>query len=95
MEVILGDKGDFLERLIRERLGDDAARCFLEYTEDLKGVQDSADEHERAADGYYSLCQDALEAFGRLLEALDRPRLNREALKRATQAAYDDLNNNL
>ena len=36
MEVVLTDKGIFLERLIRERLGDDAARFFVSYINDLK-----------------------------------------------------------
>lgn len=36
MEVVLTDKGIFLERLIRERLGDDAARFFVGYINDLK-----------------------------------------------------------
>ena len=99
VEVIFGDKGDFLERLIREELGDDAARCFNEYVSSLKEetrcVTDSADEKERSADGYYAMCQDALESFGRILELLESPRLNRAALKSATQSGYDDLNSNL
>ena len=95
MEVILGDKGDFLERLLRERLGDDVARCFTEYAEELHRIQDAANEHERTADGYYQMCTDAIEAFTRILGLLNQPRLNRAALQRVVQQAHDDLNSNL
>lgn len=36
VDVILGDKGDYLERLIREHMGDDVARCFTEYCVELQ-----------------------------------------------------------
>jgi hypothetical protein len=37
MEVIFEDKDVFLERLLREKLGDDVARCFRECVAELKG----------------------------------------------------------
>lgn len=99
MEVILTDKGVFLERLIREKLGDDVARCFTEYIEelqeDLKLSQDSVDEQERSADGYFQMCQDALNAFSSLLGLLNAPRLDRKTLRAVAQSGYDDLYNNL
>jgi len=99
MEVILTDKGVFLERLIREKLGDDVARCFTEFVEemqeDLKLSQDSVDEQERSADGYFQMCQDALNAFSSVLSLLNAPRLDRKALKAVVQSSYDDLYNNL
>ena len=98
-EVILEDKGVFLERLIREKLGDDAARCFTEYIEELqeelKLSRDSTDEQERSADGYYQMCQDALNAFSSVLSLLNAPRLDRKALQAAVKSGYDDLYNNL
>lgn len=36
MEVIFEDKYVFLERLLREKLGDDVARCFRECVAELK-----------------------------------------------------------
>lgn len=36
MEVIFEDKDVFLERLLREKLGDDVARCFRECVAELK-----------------------------------------------------------
>lgn len=99
MDVILGDKGDFLERLLREKLGDDVARCFTEYVselqEDVKCAQESIEEQERIADGYHQLCNNALDAFSSVLDLLKSPRLSRSALKGAVQAGYDDLNKNL
>lgn len=35
MEVIFEDKDVFLERLLREKLGDDVARCFRECVAEL------------------------------------------------------------
>lgn len=99
MDVILGDKGDFLERLLREKLGDDVARCFTEYVSELqeeaKCAKESIEEQERIADGYHQLCNNALDAFSSVLELLESPRLSRSALKGAVQAGYDDLNKNL
>lgn len=40
MEVVLTEKGVFLERLIREKIGDDAARLFNEI------LSDELDENE-------------------------------------------------
>ena len=99
MEVVLGDTGVFLEHLIREKLGDDAARLFLEWVEENKdewgSAQESIEEHERIADGYHTMCCDARDAFQELLDLLDEPRLDREALRTAAQTGFDDLNSNL
>lgn len=99
MEVILTDKATFLERLIRERLGDDVARCFTEYLTELqeeqKYTEESAKEHEQSADGYLQMCRDACDSFREVLDLLDQPRLNRNALRTAAQNGYDDLNKNL
>ena len=98
-EVILEDKGVFLERLIREKLGDDAARCFTEYIEemqeDLQLSQDSVDEKERSADGYFQMCHEALDSIRAILDLLKEPRLNRKAPQAVAQNGYDNLHNNL
>lgn len=99
MEVILEDVGIFLEKLIREHMGDDVARCFLDYISELNEettyAQESISEQERSADGYLQLCHGALDTFGELLRLLDSPRLNRNALRAVAQNGYNDLNNNL
>ena len=99
MEVVLGDTGVFLERLILEKLGDDAARLFLEWVEENKdewgSAQESIEEHERIADGYHAMCCDARDAFQELLDLLDESRLDRKALRTAAQTGFDDLNSNL
>ena len=99
MRVILDEKGDFLENLLREKLGDDVARCFTEYVLEIQNkwryANESINEQERIADAYHSLCNDALDAFGRILEILEEPRLNRSKLKGVTRAGYDALNRNL
>lgn len=64
-EVVLTDKQTFLERLIRERLGDDAARFFLDFiagmNEEIADHLRSEREQEMNADGYYQMCHDAMD----------------------------------
>ena len=99
MEVILEDKRTFLEKLIRERLGNDAARCFTsclsELTDELEDEKDIADGNEEAADGYLQMCRDALEQFSLIKEALKEQRLNRKRLSALVDEGYNDLYKNL
>lgn len=99
MEVILTDKDVFLERLLREKLGDDAAWCFTEYIselkDDLRYQEESTAEQERIVDGYSALCHEAVDNFSEVLKLLDAPRLDRKALKQAAQIGYDALYENL
>ena len=98
-EVILGDKGVFLERLIREKLGDDAARCFTEYVselqEELAESQEISEDQERSADGYLQMCRDARDALQEICYLLEQPRLNRSDLQEVAERGYNDLNENL
>lgn len=99
MEVVLVDRGEFLENLIRDKLGDDAARCFVEYVtglaEEISLANESTAEQECSADGYLQMCYDACDTFREILDLLDAPRLNRKALRDAAQEGFDDLNKNL
>lgn len=99
MEVILEPKDLFLEKLIREKLGDDAARCFREHLAELNDEHEytgeQVKEFEEAADGYLQLCHDACDFFTEIMGLLEAPRLNREALKRATRNAYEAIWENL
>lgn len=99
VEVILEDKGVFLERLLYERLGDDVARCFTDYVaelrDELKAQEECAEEHERIADGYSALCHDACDSFTEIMGLLEAPRLNRDALKTVTRNAFNAIWKNL
>lgn len=101
VEVILTDKADFFERLLRERLGDDAARCLTDYFEELKGLDETkfytelAEEHERSADGYLQLCHEAVENIEVILKLLQSPRLDRKALIKAAETAQDAIYTNI
>ena len=101
IEIIFAEneKDVFLERLIREKLGDDAARCFIDciagLKDELKWQAESAREQECIADGYSAMCREALDNFGEVIKLLDAPRLNRKELKQVAQIGYDALYNNL
>ena len=99
IEVILEDLDIFLERIIRENLGDDVAiffRLYIEETEaELKSVAEESECYERSADEYRSMCCDARDAFENIIDLLDEPRLNRNDLMAVAQNGYNDLNNNL
>ena len=94
MEVIFEDKDVFLERLLREKLGDDVARCFRECVAELKEKiqeqQELVKDYEGNADGYLDMCRDAA-----IMELLEAPRLNRNALKSVTRNAFNAIYKNL
>ena len=79
MEVVLVDQGEFLENLIRDKLGDDAARCFVEYVtglaEEISLANESTAEQERSADGYLQMCHGACDTFREILDLPTRPGL--------------------
>ena len=56
IEYIFDEKPEFMKRLIEEKLGHEAARCFseciFEIQEELRYVRESSTEHEKTADGY-------------------------------------------
>lgn len=80
MTADLDEKRTIFERLIREKLGDEAARFFLnlffEADQYADSLSQSVSEHERAADGYSALCHDAVDQFRHILNLLDAPKLN-------------------
>lgn len=99
MDVVLTEKDAYLERLIREKLGDDVARlfreCVTEMQDNLAFQQEATDEQERSADGYFQMCHDACDSFREIIDLLDEPRLNRSRLRTAAQTGYDNLYKNL
>ena len=77
MEVIFEDKDVFLERLLREKLGDDVARCFrecvAELKEEIQEQQELVKDYEGNADGYLDMCRDACESSPPLWNCWKRP----------------------
>lgn len=98
-ETVFESKRNFLENLLREKLGEDVALCFnnciSEYAEKARLEQMAAEEHERIADGYHSMCNDALENFEVVLNLLQAQRINKQKLLEAAKHGYNDLYNNL
>ena len=98
-EVVLTEKDVFLECLIREKLGYDAAKLFTDYVSELKDeirfLQESVNELEGTVDDGLAMCHEAVDSFDDLLNLMDSARLDREALKKAAQAGHDALYKNL
>ena len=99
VEVITKGKDALWERLIREKVGDDAALSFSDYIKELEAEtqiqKECAEEQERNADGYYQLCLAACDSFRNIMAQLDAPRLSRNTLKRTVQNAYKEIYKNL
>lgn len=98
-ECIFEDEDIFLERLLHEKLGDDAARCFREYISELKEEvqmwQEQVKDYENSTDGYLDMCRDACDSFTAIMSFLEAPRLNRDALKSTTRDAFNAIWKNL
>lgn len=99
MEVVLTEKDVFIERLIREKLGDDAARFVTEYirelVEEAKYSEEAQQEAESISDDYLTLCNDALDTFRQLKALVREPRLDKGRLQTVIDAGYDNLYKNL
>lgn len=99
MECVFDEKDIFLERLLRERLGDDAARFFRAYIaellDDTKACEEAQKEAESITDHYHALCNEALDNFRHLRALVQQPRLDRAKLQKAVDAGYDALYKNL
>jgi len=52
-------------------------------------------DYEGNADGYLDMCRDACESFTAIMELLEAPRLNRNALKSVTRNAFNAIYKNL
>lgn len=99
MECIFDDKDVFLERLLNEKLGSDAARCFRNYIDELieenKAWEEQAADNEKVADGYLQMCRDALEALDSILNGLCSSKPDISKLLSIARNAKHDLYNNL
>lgn len=98
-EVIFGNKCDAFERMLREKLGSDAAEYFRdilrEHDEDMADLKESANGYERSADGYLEMCRDALNSLEEIALMLKEPRLNRKELQEAVESAQQELYHSL
>ena len=94
-EFVLTEKDVFIERLIRERLGDDAARFISDYieeiAEDAKYAEDAQQDAEERADGYLALCRGALDALNELKDLTHKARLDRSKIQKIVDSAYREL----
>ena len=99
MECIFDDKDVFLERLLNEKLGLDAAHCFRNYIDELleesKDWELQATENERSADGYLQMCRDALEALDSIVNGLCSSKPNISKLLSIARNAQQDLYSSL
>lgn len=99
MECIFDDKDVFLERLLNEKLGSDAARCFRNYIDELleegRDLELQAAENERSADGYLQMCRDALEALDNIVNCLCSSKPDISKLLSIARNAQQDLYSNL
>lgn len=91
MEVVCYEKDVFLERLLREKLGDDAARFFTNYVNEIKEEAEYAEEAQREADriadGYLTLCRQACDNFKSIADMLVKQKPDfSKALKTAQNA---------
>lgn len=98
-ETVFNDKRLFLENLLREKLGEDVAMCFNdcigEYEKQAELEHAAAIDYELSADGWHSMCNDALENFESILEMLHAPRINKKKLRETVQCGYDNIYKNM
>nr|DAL46189.1 MAG TPA_asm: hypothetical protein [Caudoviricetes sp.] len=99
MEVVLTEKDVFIDRLVREKLGDDAARFISDYIEeiadDAKCTEEARQDAEKTADGYLALCQCALAALSELKDLTHEARLDRAKIQKSVDSAHRELCHNL
>lgn len=93
MEVVLTEKDVFIDRLVREKLGDDAARFISDYIEEI--AEEAQKEAESVSDEYLTLCNDALDTFRQLEVLVREPRLDKDRLQTVIDAGYNNLYKNL
>ena len=99
MEVVLEEKDIFLEKLLRNKLGEDAARFFRSYIaemlDDAEYAEEALQDAEKTADDYLALCHGAVGAFSELKELVHEERLNKAKIQKIVDGAYANLCRNL
>lgn len=95
-----GDPSDFFDRLLREKLGEDAARFFrailVGKNETIEELKTEVKGFERSADGYLQMCRDARDGFEELSVFVQaNHRLDKSKLIALIREKYKQLNQNL
>lgn len=94
-EVLLcedNEKQD-MERILRERLGDDTAELFLEIMEDNIGLEDELKSYEASCEDYRNLLQSAQDELYAILGCLQK--FNRAQIANSIHQLIQTINNNL
>lgn len=98
-EYVFGDPVDDFERILREKLGEDAARYFRAILagakETIEDLKTQVQGFERSADGYLAMCRNARDGFGELLTLCNSPRLDKNKLIALIREHYSQLHKNL
>lgn len=94
-EVLLyedNEKQD-LERILRERLGDDAAELFLEITEGNVGLEDELKSYEMSCEEYRNLLQTTHDDLVRMLGFVQKLNCTRitESIQRLIKSIHSNL----
>ena len=82
-----------LERILRERLGDDVTELFLEITETNVGLEDELKSYEISCEGYRNLLQSTQDELYAILGFVRK--LNCKKITTSIQNLIKTINNNL
>lgn len=82
-----------LERILRERLGDDTAELFLEITEANVGLEDELKSYEASCESYRNLLQDTHDELCAILNFSQK--LNCQKITASIQGLIKTINSNL
>ena len=92
--LVAGDnEKQVLERILRERLGDDAAELFLEITEANVGLEDELKSYEASCEDYRHLLQDTCDELRAILGFTQK--LNCQKITASIQRLINTINSYL
>lgn len=84
-----------LERILRERLGEDVVELFQEIADPNIGLEDELKNYETSCEEYHSLLQDTANELCRILRVLNTNRTYRKETTAAIQRLLETINNQL
>lgn len=93
---IIRNANDF-EDVVREKLGDDAGDMLRKIidnaAEDVRILEDVVREHEMIIDGYLSALRDLRETAEDLRREIDKPRVNKSAVRALIDRTETEISN--
>lgn len=94
-EILLSGDNEkqVLERILRERLGDDVAELFLEIAETNVDLEDELKSYETSCEDYRRLLQSTQDELSAILGFVQK--LNCAKIKTSIQRLIEAINNNL